>query len=140
MKWLFIGLITVFIVQSVSFAEENPKVVAYYFHTTFRCPSCRKIEKYTEGSIKDYFGKELKSGRLEYNVVNVEKKGNEHFVDDYQLYTKSVVLSLVKDGKEVKHKNLNKVWEYLGNKDTFYAYIKDEMKAFLGETGKGEVS
>ena len=125
---------------AVSFAESNTKVVAYYFHTTFRCASCHKIEKYTEGSIKEYFGKELSSGKLAFDIVNVDKKENEHFVKEYQLYTKSVVLSLVKDGKEVKHKNLDKVWEYLRNKDTFYAYIKSETKAFLDASGKEEMS
>jgi len=60
-------------------------------------------------------------------------------VQDYQLYTKSVVLSLVKDGKEVKFKNLDKVWQLLRNKDKFYKYIKEETTNFLdtlSEDGK----
>ena len=123
----------------VSFAEESPKVVAYYFHTTFRCPSCHKIEQYTQGALKEYFAKEIESGALVYEVINIEDKGNEHFVQDYQLYTKSVVLSLVKDGKEVKFKNLEKIWQLLMNEDKFYKYIKEETQSFLNalkEDGK----
>ena len=52
---------------------------------------------------------------------------------DYQLYTKSVVLSLVKDGKEQKYENLPKIWEYVGDTDTFYTYIKTETDEYLAE-------
>ncbi|MFH1327561.1 MAG: nitrophenyl compound nitroreductase subunit ArsF family protein [Candidatus Bathyarchaeota archaeon] len=113
------------------------RVVASYFHTTFRCPTCHKIEQYTEGALKDFFGGELESGSLVYRVVNVEDKGNEHFVQDYQLYTKSVVLSLVKDGEEVRFKNLERVWQNVGSKDKFYEYIEGETRLFLDELGGG---
>jgi hypothetical protein len=42
----------------------------------------------------------LASGKLEFKVINVEDKGNEHYAVDYQLYTKALILSLVIDGKE----------------------------------------
>lgn len=113
------------------------RVVAYYFYTTFRCPSCHKIEQHTEGAIKEYFAKEIESGDLVYEVINIEDKNNEHFVQDYQLYTKSVVLSLVKDGKEARFKNLERVWQLLGSKDGFYDYIKEETRSFLDELSKG---
>jgi thiol-disulfide isomerase/thioredoxin len=114
-----------------SFAQSGDKVIAYYFHTTFRCPSCHKIEQYTEEAIKSNFAKEIESGELEYKVINIEEKGNEHFVQDYKLYTKSVVLSLVKDGKEAEFKNLEQVWQLLRNKDKFHQYIKGETQGFL---------
>lgn len=117
----------------ISFAENSEKVIAYYFHTSFRCVSCRKIEQYTEESIKEYFGKQIESGKLIFKVINVDGKENKHFINDYQLYTKSVVLSLVKDGKEVKFKNLGKVWEHLNSKNKFFQYIKDETQKFLDE-------
>lgn len=109
------------------------KVIAYYFHGTFRCYSCHFIEKNTELAIKKYFDNALKSGQLVFKAVNVEKKENQHFINDYQLYTKSVVLSLVRDGKEMKFKNLEKVWQLLRNKDKFYKYIKEETQGFLDE-------
>ena len=122
---------------ATGFGVGEPHVVAYYFHTTFRCPSCHKIEQYTEAALKDSFSSELESGRLVYEVVNVEDKGNEHFVKDYQLYTKSVVLSLVKDGKEIRFKNLERVWQLLGNKDGFYDYITEETRSFLDGLSEG---
>jgi flagellar biosynthesis protein FliP len=129
-------LITCF-VPSPLLAQNGDKVIAYYFHTTLRCSSCHKIEQYTQGAIKEFFAKEIESGELEYKVINIEEKGNEHFVQDYQLYTKSVVLSLVKDGKEVKWKNLDKVWHCLRDKDKFYQYIKTKAQKFLDSLPEG---
>ena len=107
------------------------RVDVYYFHGNFRCVSCRKIEDYTKTTLETFFKPQLASGKLVYKVINVEKKGNERFVRDYQLYTKSVALSLVENGREVKYKNLGKVWEYLGDKERFSKYIKEEVMNFL---------
>jgi hypothetical protein len=67
-------------------------------------------------------------------VVNIEDKGNEHFIDDYGLYTKSLVLSEVRAGREVRWKNLKRVWELLGDEPAFVAYVQKETHAFLDET------
>ncbi len=117
---------------SIASGNQN-QVIAYYFHGNFRCSNCLKIKQYSREAIEKYFGNELKSGELVFKVINVEEKGNEHFVNDYQLYTKSLVLSLVKNGKEIKSENLVKVWEYLGNRDKFYEYVKNNIDSYLGE-------
>ena len=92
-------------VISPVFAGENKpagKVIAYYFHGSFRCVTCNNIERYAREAIETNFKDALASGNLEFEVINVENKGNERFSNDYQLYTKSLILSLVKDGKETK--------------------------------------
>lgn len=108
-------------------------VMVYYFHGNFRCVNCKTIEQNTKEAVEKYFREELKTGKVVFKVINVETKGNEHFTDDYQLYTKSVLLSLVKNGKEVKFDNLTKVWEHLRNKDAFHQYIKSEIERYLKE-------
>lgn len=95
-------------------------VVAYYFHGNARCPTCHKLEQYSREAI----GPGLK-------VINVDEKENGHYIMDYRLYSKSLVLSLVKDGKEIKWKNLDKIWEYSGNRQKFIDYVKNEMSALL---------
>ena len=109
------------------------KVIAYYFHGNFRCYTCHTMEQYSKEAIKNNFKDALNTGKLEFKAVNVEERGNEHFVNDYQLYTKSLVLSLVKDGKEIKSKNLTKIWEYARNKQKFFNYVTEEVNNFLTE-------
>ena len=125
---LFIG---VFLISASSAFCDNSKVIVYYFHGNFRCPTCRNLEQYAKDAIEDNFKKELAESNLIFKTVNVEEKENEHFVNDYQLYTKSLVLSLVKDNKEVKYKNLDKIWEYVRNKMQYTDYVKNEVENFL---------
>ena len=137
MKKLIVILLAAVAVISLSFpvfaTEDKPvaKVIAYYFHGTFRCYTCTNMEKYSREAIDVNFKDALASGNLEFKAVNVEKRGNEHFVNDYQLYTKSLILSLVKDGKEIKSKNLDKIWEYSRNKQKFFDYVTSEINGFM---------
>ena len=114
-------------------APSGDTITAYYFHGTFRCPTCRKLEQYSKEAIEANFKDALTSGKLTFKVVNIEGKGNEHYVNDYQLYTKSLVLSLTKGGKEIRSKNLDKIWEYVGNKQRFQDYVRMEVAAFMKE-------
>ena len=107
------------------------RVIAYYFHTTYRCPSCKAIEAYSHDAIKSAFASELKDGRLVWKVVNIETPGNEHFAKDYALYTKSLILVHEDRGKPAEWKNLAKVWELLRDKQAFFRYVQDETRAYL---------
>ena len=109
------------------------KLIVYYFHGTARCPTCHKLEQYSKEAIENNFKDALASGKLEFKVINVEDKGNEHYGNDYQLYTKSLILSLVKDGKEIKWKNMDKIWEYVHNKEKFIDYVKSGVADLLKE-------
>jgi hypothetical protein len=115
--------------------QVEPRLIAYYFHGTRRCVTCKKLESYTQEAIEAGFAEELKAGTLAWRPVNTDEAENEHFRDDYQLYTKSVILSERKDGEEVNWKNLNRIWELVrGDKAEFVKYIQDEVAAALGES------
>ncbi len=113
----------------VSGADAHVK--AYYFHGNFRCGSCRTIEKYSREAVETYFDKQLKDGTLVFQTVNVDKPENKHFIQKYQLVTRSLVLVEYKDGKQVKWKNLQKVWQHLNNEDAFFTYVKTETEKYL---------
>jgi hypothetical protein len=111
-------------------AVASTRVIAYYFHTTYRCVSCRHIEEYTREALESGFPIDLEEGHLVWRVVNIEEKGNEHFAKDYQLYTKSVVLV---DERTGEWKNLPRVWQLLNDPNEFIEYIQTETVGFLKE-------
>ena len=121
-------------IEAKSPPDSANKVKVYYFHGKFRCYTCMNMEKYSREAVEANFKDALLSGKLAFQAVNVEERGNEHFVKDYQLYTKSLILSLVKDGKEIKSKNLDKIWEYAQNKQKFIDYVTAEINAFLKDS------
>ncbi len=116
---------------------EGLKVVAYYFHGNIRCMTCRVIEAYAKEAIVTGFPEALKDGRLEWRVVNVEEPGNDHYIQDFQLTTRSVVLERLADGRRQDWKNLQRVWELVrGDKEDFLKYIQDETRAYVEAAGK----
>jgi hypothetical protein len=119
--------------QQAAVKSHNANVIVYYFHGTFRCTTCRTIEKYSHDAIQQYFSKELGNGKLEFRPLNVEEPENRHFIQDYQLFSKALVLSLVRDGKETKSKNLTDIWTLVNDKNKFFQYVKNEVEGFLKE-------
>ncbi len=111
--------------------EGQRKIVAYYFRATARCAPCVTIENYAREAVVNGFPNELKNGLLLWQVVNVEEPGNEHFIRDYRLFSQSVVLVELRDGKQTKWKNLDQVWLLLGDKSAFARYIEQEVRLFL---------
>ncbi len=119
------------------FNEETlpEQIVAYYFFGNQRCPTCMKIESYTEKSLKNYFQGEMDSNLIEWKPVNVELPGNEHFIHDFQLDVKMVVLARMNNGELEDWKKLEKVWTLTGNREAFLDYIKAETEAYLKDIG-----
>jgi hypothetical protein len=135
---LLIIILTAFAVISAGalvIGEDNPqdKVIAYYFHGNMRCYSCNILEQYSRQAIEGNFQDELASNRLVFKTVNVQEKANNHFMKDYGLYSQSLVLSFVRDGKEQKFKNLSMIWQYARDRQRFISYVKDEVNAYLKE-------
>jgi hypothetical protein len=73
----------------------------------------------------------MKEGKVVWRLVNLDEPANKHYIDDYQLYSKAVIVSEIRDGEEVRWKNLMKVWQLTGDKGAFEKYIRDEVRAYL---------
>jgi hypothetical protein len=116
---------------SAARAEDDSKIIAYYFHVNVRCTTCRMIEAYSKEVIHQRFAKEIASGRVEWRLVNVQTPENRHFVQDYQLFTKSLVLVLHKGGQQKEYKVLNDTWELVGDKTAMQAYVEKEVRNYL---------
>jgi hypothetical protein len=109
------------------------KVIAYYFHTNTRCSTCIKIEAYSKEAILQGFPNELKNGALEMRIVNYENEENQHFMKDYKLVSKSLVLVNMVDGKQTEWTNLRVVWQLTGRKDAFLNYVRKEIRGYLAK-------
>jgi hypothetical protein len=77
------------------------------------------------------FAGDLKSGAIQWRPVNVQLPENRHYIQDYRLFTRSLVLVKVRDGKQVEWRNLDKVWELVGDKAQFEKYVQTNVKAYL---------
>jgi hypothetical protein len=128
------GVPTTLGAQTSSIRESaQAKVVAYYFHGNFRCVSCRKLEAVSNQAVILGFPEELKRGNLQWNTVNVEQSGNQHFISDYRLFSQSLVLVRFRNGRQVEYKTLTKAWELLRNDEALKKYVQLEVRAYLSD-------
>ncbi|MBD3220288.1 hypothetical protein GF314_03520 [bacterium] len=110
-------------------------LVVYYFHGYKRCPTCNKIEALAEKTIWEGFDARLRDGTIVFRAVNIETDDHRHFVQDYALATKVVVISERRDGREVGWRRLDEVWQKIGDDDAYRRYIASNVRECLGELG-----
>lgn len=112
-------------------SAPDSTIVVTYFHTKHRCPSCLRLEKLAERTVRDRFVRQIEAGRLVWRAVDVDQPHRDHLAREYGLHTKSVVVSEVRGGFEVRWKNLDRAWSLLDDTETFRRYVEQEVRGFL---------
>ena len=95
-------------------AEDILKV--YYFHGNRRCMTCNAIEELTRKVVGDSAG-------MQFITVNIEEPQNEHFIQDFQLVSRTVVMEC-----NGKYEKFDRVWELVHSPEQFIAYIQDGIR------------
>ena len=105
------------------------RILAYYFHPTARCVTCRNIEAYSIGAINEW---EEKSGRkVVWEELNIEDSVNVHYVSEYNLEFSSLVIARYTGDRKDIWKNLEDTWKLVNDKESFKKYVKFELNQFL---------
>lgn len=120
MKKLLLILTILLGFSNIAFAAD--KINVYYFYGKPRCTTCMKIENYTKSAVAS-----MKDKDVVFKGIDMDNTANGAVVKKYNLYTKSVVVSKFKNGKE-QWKNLDKIWVKVGNEKDFKTYIITEIK------------
>lgn len=113
-------------------------IMAYYFHGDKRCKTCVSIEEMAQQTIEREFPLAVAAEELQWKTINVDQPENEHFIDDYQLAAKTIVLSEVVEGKEVNWVNLDQVWELVHEPEEYISYIQENVETMLDTDVKVE--
>ena len=88
----------------------------YYFHGNQRCMTCNKIEDLTRKAVG-------KSEKCRFIPVNVEETQNEHFIKDFQLGNRCVVME-----RNGKFEKFERVWELVSDPEKFHSYLTEGME------------
>ncbi len=102
-----------------------------YFHGNARCVTCRKMEAFAKEALDSTFAKEQASGTVKWRTVNFDDDGNEHFLGDYKLFGQALILSWMKDGKEMEYANLDQIWQLVRDKEKYLEYVRTEVTGQL---------
>ncbi|MCP4144675.1 MAG: hypothetical protein GY752_05255 [bacterium] len=134
-KTIISTILLLFVVVSILFVVikdrgsivpgTNPvseQMTAYYFHGNVRCKTCNTIELWTKEVV-------MQNQDLEWQIVNIDELENEHFIQDFQISSSTVVLS---DGNN--YSELDLVWQLVrDDKESFQLYIQNEIAEFLND-------
>ena len=115
--------------QTVSQTDKT-MVIAYYFHRTFRCPTCRAIEAKAAQVIEKNFAQELADERLMWMPLNLDDPGGEELEKEFDVSISTLVIAKM-EGNNIEYKKLEKVWDLLGDSDKFSQYITEEINKYL---------
>ena len=119
---------------SLQVAADADVDIVYYFMTSQRCQNCMNIEAYTKEAVQNKYRDKLNENKMLWQMINLDEPQYRHFIQDYQLITKSVVLVRYRDGKQVEWKNLDQIWNLLGDKAAFQEYVAREIESFVQES------
>lgn len=116
-------------VVAESSAPSKTVTTVFYFHGSKRCMACNKIEAWTRAAVELSFVKELAGGMVVFKAVNLDEPENAHFVQDFQLAMRSVVVQ-----RGTAFERLDQVWQLVrGDEAAFRQYITTGVRRHLGD-------
>ena len=151
LRWTVVSVLVAFVAVSALYVIVKPRAatttgapaaqraspagiqtVVYYFYTSSRCASCLRIEAWTKECLQQEFAPELQTGRIAWRPVNLEEDGNVHFVQDFKLTAKTVIVCNYRDGEAGQFADLVDVWTLLTDKERFFQLVHTKVKEYLG--------
>jgi hypothetical protein len=107
------------------------RIVAMYFHGDVRCATCRTVEAYAREAVEQGFPDQVEKGMVSFVAVNVDRPENRHYVTDYNLVARSVVVAEELDGTITRWNSLNDVWTLVGDHDAYITYVRGAVGDLL---------
>ena len=72
-----------------SIASEKIKV--YYFHFSRRCHTCNAVESVTKETIREYFYKDVKLGKITFKSINLDEDASKTFAEKMNISGQTLI-------------------------------------------------
>jgi hypothetical protein len=73
-------------------AKKEQTIAMYYFHTSFRCNTCRTVEAESKKAFESLFPEQFKNGTATFQAINIEEEDNVALVEKYQIAGQTLLL------------------------------------------------
>ncbi len=120
--------------SGMKISGDIEKIEVIHFHASRQCYSCVTVGELAKETLDTYFSKELNSGEIIFEHVNIDLSENSEKVNKYGATGSSLIIgTYYRDGTFSKEQNTN-VWYKIDNEESFLSYFKGVMKSkLLGE-------
>ncbi len=113
---------------------NDNQVVVYYFHRKFRCQSCEILESTLQDTMRVTYANHFGAGRLAMCVINVDDPENRHYLEQFKIFSNSIVIVEKRSGVVLRYKNLEAIWDVLEDRDAITQMLRTEVAQFLPES------
>ncbi len=113
--------------QAVQGAPDHINVMLFYHKGC--CGSCAEMENYVREALNQYYGNEMKSGMITYQVA--DPVTDKALAAKYSVKDWALKLVVTRNGKE-SVVDVPEVWMYVGNKDAAMNTVKNAVDKQLG--------
>jgi len=108
-------------------ASGPDRIEVLDFHTAHRCYTCLEIERMTKEALAKHYGSQMAKGQVSFKLVNADDKANDALVKKYLAFGTTLIVSVVKDGKETHTDLTNFAFMNASNEQKFTAGLKEKI-------------
>ncbi|MFP4381648.1 MAG: nitrophenyl compound nitroreductase subunit ArsF family protein [Candidatus Sumerlaeia bacterium] len=106
-------------------------ITVYYFNTSKRCDTCKKLENYAKAALDKHYADEMASGKIDWRKVNFEKEENTDLAMRYDLVFNTVVIQDNRKSGEDSWVSLPEIWDLVKDKEQYMDFIHEKMMPFM---------
>ena len=108
-------------------SNNTDKMYVYAFHGTNQCTTCKNMKANTKATLDTYFAEELKTGKIVFQIVDVDDKKNEKLAEKFEATGTALMINHVKGGKEKIIDLSDMAFEKANDKALFVADLKSKI-------------
>jgi hypothetical protein len=117
------------LVEELDLPFQNGLLVLQ-FHRTQRCAFCSDMEKHAKETLDTYFSNALQEGRIAFRQLNMELPKYQALRKKYSLFTSTLVLIELNQGRESRRKIVTDAWHLTDKRQEFIEMLRSELADF----------
>ncbi len=111
-------------------SEKIERIEIIDFHGARRCFSCQTIERLARETLEENFQKEMESGKITFQLINIEKPKNREIVQKFQARGSSLFVNVIENRKDNISEDTN-VWRLVNDEQAYKSYFKKMVEELL---------
>ena len=117
---------------SATTIDTKNRLEVYAFHGTRQCETCKNMKANTKATLDKYFAEELKSGKIVYQIIDVDDAKNEMLAEKFQATGTALMINKVVNGKDNINDWSDFAFDKANDANVFMSELKRKINCELG--------
>jgi len=116
---------------SASTPVQKNHLEVYAFHGTRQCTTCIDMKANTTATIDKYFSSEVKSGKIVFQIIDVDDEKNAKLAEKFQATGTALMINKVENGKDNITDLSDFAFDNASNPTKFIPQLKSKIEIAL---------